>query len=446
MRAANHCSMRRGSTLRKFGILVVQSYPEGTPLRQKPTGRSVHQGRRWARRTTVDDYQETQHRMYDNLLQEWRLIRAFLAVRRNKGCPGIDRQSIQHFREHLGVHIRELSRLLKEKRYRPLPAVRVYIPKPNGKRRPLGIPAVRDRVVQQAVLEAIEPRLEPTFSDASYGFRTGRGAGQAIDKIRQYIQEGYAYVVDADIEDFFGTLNHEILMQKVRNAIRDREVTHLIFQFLKAGVMEEGIYRKTTTGTPQGGIISPILANLYLTELDQCMERAGLKYVRYADDFVVLCRSVNQATYALKTVRDKLTKLKLTLSAEKTRITTARQGFTFLGHTFWKRQDTLFTFPSDKSIRAYKDKVRHATRRQQPINIKMVIEKLNPILRGWGNYFRHGQGKSRFTRLDEWTRMRLRAFLLKKRRVSLEAHTKYPNSFFKGLGLVFLVDRMARKP
>jgi len=384
--------------------------------------------------------------MYRSILEETRLLRAFLAVRRNNGCPGIDRQSIQHFREHLGIHIRELSRLLKDKRYQPLPAVRVYIPKSNGKRRPLGIPAVRDRIVQQAVLEAIQPTLEQTFSAASYGFRPGRSAGHALAQIREYIQEGYEYVIDADIEDFFGTIDHTVLMAKIRNAIRDRDVTRLISQFLNAGVMEEGRYRKTTTGTPQGGVISPILANLYLTELDYCMERAGLKLVRYADDFVILCKSVNQATYAMKTLRDKLKKLKLSLSEEKTRITSARQGFTFLGHTFWKRGNTVYTFPSDKSMSAYKDKIRHTTRRQQPKNIKMVIERLNPIIRGWGNYFRNGHGKKRCQRLDEWTRMRLRAFLLKKRRVSFEAHTKYPNTFFKGLGLVFLVDLMARRP
>lgn len=383
--------------------------------------------------------------MYSTLLYETRLIKAFLAVSRNKGCPGIDGQTVADFREHLRPHIRELSRLLTARRYHPLPARRVFIPKPNGKERPLGIPAVRDRVVQQAVLDLIQPKLEPTMNDASYGFRPGRSAGQAIATIRQLIGEGYEYVVDADIEDFFGTLNHQILMAKVRAALPDRQVTGLIHQFLRAGVMEEGRYRATTTGTPQGGVISPILANLYLTELDRTMERADLKLVRYADDFVVLCKSANQAAYAFKTVRDKLTKLKLTLSAEKTRIATVRQGFTFLGHTFWKRGNTLYTFPSDKSMRAYKDKVRHATRRQQPKNVMMVVAKLNPLITGWGNYFKHGQGKSRFTRLDEWTRMRLRAFLLKRRRVSLEAHTKYPNSFFKGLGLVFLVDLMANR-
>jgi len=384
--------------------------------------------------------------MYNTVTEETTLTRAFIAVQKNRGCPGIDRQSIKQFNEHLGIYIRELSRLLREKRYKPLPSVRVSIPKPNGRTRPLGIPAVRDRVVQQAVRQTIEPILERTFNNASYGFRAGRSAHHALEQIQLYINDGYEYVVDADIEDFFGTLNHQILMTKVRHNIPDSDITTLILKFLKAGVMEEGKFRTTTTGTPQGGVISPLLANLYLSELDDCMEKAGLKLVRYADDFVVLCKSVNQATYAYKTVRDKLGKLKLTLSYEKTSITDVSRGFTFLGYTFWKYKDTTYIFPSDNALKAYKNKIRYATRRQQPKNIKMVIEKLNPLIRGWGNYFGQRNGTKRITRLDEWTRMRLRSFLFKKRSISLKAHTKYPNSFFKALGLVFLVDRMAHKP
>ncbi len=165
--------------------------------------------------------------MYEVIHEETTLIRAFLKVKRNKGCPGTDRQSIQSFEQHLGVHIRELSRLLREKRYQPLPARRVYIPKANGKERPLGIPAVRDRVVQQALLDIIEPSLERTFSDASYGFRKGKSAQQAIDRIKEYIEDGYEHVVDADIEDFFGTLHHQVLMAKLHKVIPDRDVTHL---------------------------------------------------------------------------------------------------------------------------------------------------------------------------------------------------------------------------
>jgi group II intron reverse transcriptase/maturase len=383
--------------------------------------------------------------MYEIITQETTLVRAFLSVKRNKGCPGIDKQSIATFEEHLGTNIRELSRLLKEKRYEPLPAKRVFIPKANGKQRPLGIPAVRDRVVQQAVRSVIEPTFEKLFNNASYGFRPHRSAHQAIEKIREYLNQGYEHVVDADIRDFFGTLDHQILMEKVKKAIPDRDIQYLVFLFLKAGVMEEGQIKKTTTGTPQGGVISPLLANLYLTELDDTMEKANLKIVRYADDFVILCTSVNQATYAMKKTKEKMNRLNLELAPEKTKVTDVYQGFTFLGYSFWKCKGTTYTFPSDKSIAKFKEKLRLVTRRQQPKNVKMVIEKLNPILRGWGNYFGKWHGKSRFTRLDEWTRMRLRSFLKKKRALSVSAHTKYPNSFFKELGLVFLLDFLAKK-
>lgn len=439
-------AMRRDSALRKSEFIARANGFGDEPNAgvNETLGRAKRRGLketpRHARGGQRSNYKKYQFRMYNLITEETTLIRAFLAVKKNKGCPGIDKQSILRFEEHLGANIRELSRLLKEKRYEPLPAKRVFIPKANGKKRPLGIPAVRDRVVQQAVRSVIEPSLEKLFNNASYGFRPNRSAHQAIEKIHEYLHQGYEHVVDADIRDFFGTLDHQILMAKVKKAIPDKDIQYLIFRFLKAGVMEEGQVKKTTTGTPQGGVISPVLANLYLTELDDTMERANLKIVRYADDFVVLCTSVNQATYAMKKTREKLNRLNLEPAPEKTKITDVYQGFVFLGYAFWKCNDKTYVFPSDKSVAKFKEKVRLATRRQQPRNVKMVIAKLNPILRGWGNYFGKWHGKSRFTRLDEWTRMRLRSFLKKKRALSLSAHTKYPNSFFKELGLVFLID------
>jgi group II intron reverse transcriptase/maturase len=378
--------------------------------------------------------------MYENITKEPALLKAFLGVKKNRGCPGIDRQSVAQYQNHLTQNTRELARLLAEKKYRPLPVKRVYIPKANGKKRPLGIPAVRDRVVQQAVLDQIQPSLEPSFKEASFGFRPGKSAHQAISKIQEYLNDGYEYVVDADIKDFFGNLNHQILMAKVRTHISDRDITKLIYRFLTAGVMEEGNIRKQISGTPQGGIISPILANLYLNEFDAVIEKTDLKLVRYADDFVVLCKTVNQATSALKTIRAMLKRLKLEINEQKTKVTSASQGFNFLGHTFLKRNDSIYIFPSDKSVSSYKDKLRLVTRRQQPKNIKMIIETLNPIVRGWGNYFGHHHGKKRFEGLDAWTRMRLRSFMLKKHALTHGVHTKYPNAFFTALGLVGLVD------
>jgi group II intron reverse transcriptase/maturase len=377
--------------------------------------------------------------MYSYVCQETTLLQAWSKVKQNKGAGGVDGQTIASFERQLGKHIRELSRTLTNKTYRPLPVRRVFIPKANGKLRPLGIPAVRDRVVQQAVRMVIEPSIDRTMSDDSYGFRPHKSAGQAIAAIKAHLAEGYTHVVDADINDFFGTINQQTLMNKVRAAVSDRDITALIYQFLTAGVMEEGKVRNQHTGTPQGGVISPLLANLYLDEFDTKLARSGAKLVRYADDFVLLAKTAGKARFAYNIAKDVLAKLDLSFAEAKTRITTIDEGFDFLGYTFWKS----FIYPSDKSMKKFKEKVRIATRRQQPKNILMVVEKLNPILRGWGNYFTVFQGKSRMMVLDTWIRMRLRSFVEKRHTLSLAAHTKYPISFFVDMGLVSLSDMLA---
>ena len=383
-------------------------------------------------------YKQRYTAMYDYICQETTLMKAFMSVKKNKGVGGIDGETIVSFEKALGKNIRELSRLLKEKRYAPAPVKRVYIPKVNGKMRPLGIPVIRDRVVQQAVRMAIEPAIDKTMSESSYGFRPGRSAGQAIVAIKQHLSDGYTHVVDADIHDFFGTINRQILMNKVRVTVPDKEVCYLIHDFLLAGVMEEGKVRMQSTGTPQGGVISPLLANLYMNDFDKKVTSAGAKLVRYADDFVLLARTEGGARQAYEMARDLLTKLKLSFAPEKTRVTTIEQGFDFLGYTFWK----TWVYPSDKSLGKFKEKVRVLTRRQQPQNIKMVMEKLNPVIRGWGNYFTVSDGKSRMKSLDEMMRRRLRSFLAKKFALTQMYHTKYPNSFFKELGLVSLSDML----
>jgi len=379
--------------------------------------------------------------MYANIAKQESLEAAFAKVKRNKGCPGIDRQSIAMYEAQLKTQTQELARLLEQRRYQPLPVTRVFIPKANGKLRPLGIPAVRDRVAQQAVLDDIQPMLDPKMSPLSFGFRIGKSALGAAQTVKELLEQGYRYVVDADIADFFGTLNHQILMAKVRRNIADRDTTKLIYQFIKAGIMEEGKLRANIAGTPQGGVISPILANLYLDDLDRHIGKTDWKLVRYADDFVILCKTVNQAVQAYRVAGEILGKLKLSFAQEKTRVIDAYQtAFTFLGYTFWRNDGKTYSFPSDKAMKAYRRKVAAATRRQQAANVKMVIDKLNPIVRGWGNYFKSGNCKTRFRELDEWTRMRLRSFIAKKHCLCLSAHIKYPNSYFKGLGLVFLTD------
>ena len=334
--------------------------------------------------------------MYETICQETTLYRAFLAVRKNKGAGGIDGESLESFGRNLGNHIRELARLLRERRYQPLPVKRVYIPKANGKLRPLGIPAIRDRIVQQAVRMAIEPTLEKLMSDDSYGFRKGKSAAQAIQTIERNLKEGYTHVVDADIADFFGTINHQILINQVRRAIPDKEVTYLIHSFLLAGAMEEGRVRNQSTGTPQGGVISPVLANLYLSSFDRKVVKTGAQLVRYADDFVLMAKSKGKAKQAYHIAEDVLKKFKLSFAPEKTRLTTINEGFDFLGYTFWRK----YIFPSDKSLGKFKDKVRIITRRQQPRNINMVVKKLAPVLIGWGNYFMLRDGATRFKELE----------------------------------------------
>lgn len=374
--------------------------------------------------------------MYERICKETTLLQAFLEVRKNKGAGGIDGVTLESFQKNLGTHIRELSRLLKERRYTPLPVKRVYIPKARGKLRPLGIPAIRDRVVQQAVRTVVESKLETLMSEDSYGFRKHRGAHTAIEAIERNLKEGYTHIVDADISDFFGTINHQTLMNKVREALPDKEVTYLIHSFLRAGVMEEGRVRNQSTGTPQGGVISPLLANLYLTDFDHKVVKTGARLVRYADDFVLMAKSKGKAKQAYHIASDVLAKLKLSFAPEKTRLTSIDEGFDFLGYTFWRKH----IFPSDKSQRKFKDKVREMTRRQQPTNVAMVVERLAPVIKGWCNYFSLRDGTSRFRALDELIRRRLRSFVAKEFALSKSSHMKYPNSFFKELGLPSLFD------
>ncbi|MBI2436971.1 MAG: group II intron reverse transcriptase/maturase [Candidatus Magasanikbacteria bacterium] len=231
--------------------------------------------------------------MFERIIQRENLQEAFKKIKKNNGSGGIDKVSIRQYEQNLDQNIQELERLLTQNRYVPLPARRVYIPKSNGKKRPLGIPAIKDRIVQEAIRSEVQPIFEKTFSDSSYGFRPGRSAISAINKVQEYSDQGYEYIVEADIRDFFTKINHQRLMSKIKEEIKDGKVRKLIWKFLKAGVMEEGKRKKEVSGTPQGGVISLLLANIYLNSFDHAIERSGLKFVRYADDFVILCKSAN---------------------------------------------------------------------------------------------------------------------------------------------------------
>lgn len=374
--------------------------------------------------------------LYDKVYAPANLERAWEKVRSNKGAGGVDRQSIAEFGQEKEKHLAELHRLLREKRYRPYALRRVYIPKGNGEQRPLGIPTIRDRVVQQALLNILEPIFEVTFHEHSYGFRPNRSTHQAVEHVVTSMQSGKEWILEVDVRKYFDTVNHELLLNAVNEEVSDGSVLRLLRQFLESGVMENGVRQATEEGTPQGGVISPLLANIYLNRFDWEMAKRGHDVVRYADDFVVLCGSREEAERALTDVRKMLEgKLRLTLHAEKTRIVYHREGnFDFVGFLI----DRRYLWPRMKTLMRFKEKVRFATRRQQGRNIHEVIRRLNPVLRGFGKYYQRANVQGLFERLDEWIRMRVRSFMEKKRAVKYQ-NRRISTALLTSMGLVSLL-------
>ena len=373
--------------------------------------------------------------LYDKVYALPNLDRAWNKVRSNRGAGGIDRQTIARFERNKEQHLLELHRLLREKRYRPLALRRVYIPKGNGEDRPLGIPTIRDRVVQQALLNILEPIFEPLFHEQSYGFRPNRDAHQAIARVMKLLSEGREWIVDVDIRKYFDTVNHELLLEAVNEEVSDGSVLRLLRMFLESGVMENGKRMATEEGTPQGGVISPLLANIYLNRLDWEMAREGYEVIRYADDFVVMCASEEEARQAYEEVRNIIEgELRLQLHPEKTRVVYHEESpFEFVGFLVHRR----YLWPRIKSLDRFKDRVRILTRRQQPRNVREVIKNLSSTLRGFGNYFRIADVQGLFGELDAWIRMRLRCFMEKKRAVKFQ-NRRIPNRTFASMGLVSL--------
>ena len=376
------------------------------------------------------------HSLIDKVYSRLNLLIAYERVKENKGAAGVDRVSLDKFERDLEQNVEEIHRLLYENKYTPKPVRRVYIPKSNGKTRPLGIPTVRDRVVQQAILNKIGKIFEPKFRDCSYGFRPNRSGLQAIAKVERYLKEGYQWVVEVDIERFFDTVQQERLIDLVAEEIADGRVLRLIRSILQSGVMEAMGVKYQTTGMPQGGVISPLLANIYLHPYDDQMMDEGYKIVRYADDVVVLCKTKSEAERAYERTRKILEMgLKLKLNKAKTKIVHKSQTFEFLGYLFGCGYSD-YKMPREKAIASFKDKVRWITRRQQPKKITDIIKELNPVIRGWRNYFKFGCSKRVFWELDCWIENRLRAF--KAKSWGLRIHLKMPHSIFERMGLVTL--------
>ncbi len=359
---------------------------------------------------------------------------AFWCVRRNRGAAGIDRVSIELYEGQLLQNLAALERRLKGGTYQSLPLRRVHIPKGNtGETRPLGIPAVADRVAQEMVRYLLNPHFEGIFHDDSYGFRPFRGCHMAVRRVLELKRQGYQHVLDADIKGFFNNIPHHVIMNGVSELIADGNILYLVERFLKAGVMEDGVFTSTDLGTPQGGVISPLLANITLNSLDWALHNAGFRFVRYADDFVVLTKSQAKVREAHDLVLRHLASLGLSLSAEKTKMTTFRQGFAFLGFDIGAWSVKIRA----KSVEKFKDKIRELTPRHQNLDAK-VVRKINQVVRGTANYFgtAFSNCRSLFRTLDRWIRMRIRCMKFKRKRITDNWRLRLKH--LRNLGLLFL--------
>ena len=379
------------------------------------------------------------HTLIDKVYAPLNLFAASSNVIGNRGAAGVDHQSVEGF---LANHRKELDRLheaLRTNAYRPQSVRRVWIPKPGSKeQRPLGVPTVRDRVVQTALLHVLEPIFDATFSQASYGFRHGRGCHHALERVEELLDAGRVYVVDADLKSYFDTISKPRLMTRLCEKVSDSRVLRLVEMFLEQGVMDNLREWTPETGTPQGAVLSPLLANIYLNPLDHVLNDAGFAMVRYADDFVILCQTREEAEAALAMVQRWVNENELTLHPTKTKIVDARtEGFDFLGYHF--RGD--LRVPRQKSLRKLKDAVREKTKRTNGHDLPFTCARLTRQLRGWFTYFRHCRG-SVFRQLDGWIRGRLRSMLRRRQKRRGRARGKdqqrWPNRFFDEQGLYSL--------
>jgi RNA-directed DNA polymerase len=378
--------------------------------------------------------------LMDKVYNAANLRQALQAVHANGGSAGVDHETVAMFARQQEANLEKIARALRRNEYKPTAVKRVWIPKPGSKEsRPLGIPTVRDRVVQAALRHVLEPIFERDFAEHSYGFRPNRGCKDALRRVDDLLHQGYSWVVDADLKSYFDTIPQGRLLAQVASKVSDGRVLDLVQAFLKQGILEQAKYWMPEKGTPQGGVISPLLSNIYLDPLDHLMAAKGIEMVRYADDFVLLCRSESQAQTALAEVQQWTERVELALHPDKTRIVDATQrgGFEFLGYHF----ERGMKWPRIKSLKKFKNTVRSHTRRHNRNSLPTIISQLNRSLTSWFQYFQHSH-KTTFPLLDSWIRMRLRSVLRSRQhRVGSArgfSHYRWPNDFFAAQGLFSL--------
>ena len=383
--------------------------------------------------------------LIDKVYTKENLRSGYRQVKTNRGGAGVDHETIERYEAHLEENLEKLSRELKEGKYRPQAIKRQWIPKAgSGKLRPLGIPTVRDRVAQAALLNVLEPIFEHEFSERSYGFRPNLGCKDALRRVEGLLKRGYSWVVDADLESYFDTIPHAELMKRVEEKVSDGAVLRLIEGYLKQAIMDGMERWEPEKGSPQGAIISPLLSNIYLNPFDHEMEEKGREMVRYADDFVILSRSREEAERALGEVREWVEQAGLRLHPDKTRIVDAnvKGGFDFLGYHF----ERGMKWPRKKSLKKFKETIREKTRRTSGDSLTRIIERVNETVRGWFEYYKHSHWNT-FSSLDGWIRMRLRS--IQRKRIGMKGrgrgrdHQRWTNDYFAGQGLYSLVTAHA---
>jgi len=427
-------------------------------LREKP---ERHNARRLSDHLKLDGKKKV-HSLVDKVYQRTNLEIAWKRVKANRGAGGADGVTVEEFEKDLEANLERLHQELREGRYLPQPVRRLEIPKRGdpGKTRPLGIPSVFDRVCQQALVNRIEPIFEEVFDAGSFGYRKGRQTRDALKKIWHEIEEGNEWIVDADLKDYFGSVDHEKLIVLVAQRISDGRVLKLIQQMLEAGYIEQGSLFPTSRGTPQGGVVSPCLSNVLLTPFDKEMRRKGYRLTRWADDWVVTCRTRSEAVQALATATKILQKLGVTLNAKKTRIVNIKQGFEFLGFKIGQgkgvlrlpaskikaklNKRNLYALPKDKSVTRFKDAVRQKTRRRSPLTTEEIVKELNPLIRGWGNYYKRSNVRRLFNQLDAWIIRRLWSQRNKKWRTNgwRTLSTQHLREDLKLVSLIWLIPSL----